>query len=444
MNRRYLQHYRETLKLGLPMVVGQVGVIVLGFADTVMVGHYDTASLAAASFVNNVFNLAIVALLGFSYGITPLIGALFARGEYEKAGREFRHALIANVSFGMALTLVMGTLYFFLDRFGQPEELLPLIRSYYLTILASVVFVAWFNAMRQFTDSLTRTSVGMWILLFGNVFNICFNYLLIFGKFGFPELGLLGAGISTLGARMAMVVVCSVYLWRRSVFAPYREGFLRARTAVADMRRIVGLSLPVSLQMGMETGTFSISAVMVGWLGTVALASYQVLMTIGTLGFMFYYSIGAAVAIRVSGFMGRGDASNVRSGAWAGYHLLLMLAAVVSLAFYLFSDSLISLFTDDEAVVVAASALILPLIAYQFGDATQVCFANALRGTARVSSMVWIAFFSYMAVGIPCSYLLGFVFCLGTKGLFYSFAVSLFMAAALFLRQFMHASRKCL
>ena len=214
MNRRYLQHYRETLKLGLPMVVGQVGVIVLGFADTVMVGHYDTASLAAASFVNNVFNLAIVALLGFSYGITPLIGALFARGEYEKAGREFRHALIANVSFGVALTLVMGTLYFFLDRFGQPEELLPLIRSYYLTILASVVFVAWFNAMRQFTDSLTRTSVGMWILLFGNVFNICFNYLLIFGKFGFPELGLLGAGISTLGARIYLFVaakrVCSL------------------------------------------------------------------------------------------------------------------------------------------------------------------------------------------------------------------------------------------
>ena len=180
----YAQHYRSTLKLGVPLCIGQIGVILVGFADTLMVGHYGTNDLASVSFVNNLFNLVIIGLLGFSYGITPIIGSLFARQKYDEAGAAFRNALIANALFGILLTVVMGCAYFFIDRFGQPDELLPIIRPYYLVILTSIVFVALFNAMRQFADSLLRPSVGMWILISGNAVNIVFNYLLIYGKCG--------------------------------------------------------------------------------------------------------------------------------------------------------------------------------------------------------------------------------------------------------------------
>lgn len=442
MGESYWKHYKATLKLGLPIVVGQLGIIVLGFADTVMIGRYDTESLASVSFVNNVFNLVVISLLGFSYGITPLVGALFARGEKEEAGRVMRSALVTNLLFGVALTAVMGVLFFFLDRFGQPEELLPTMRPYYLTILVSMVFVALMNAMRQFTDSLTRTSTAMWILLFGNAFNIVFNYLLIYGKLGFPELGALGAGISTMSARVAMVAVYAAVLLRGRSYAAYRRGFFGGRARRKELARVTKVSLPVSLQMAMETATFSFSAVMVGWIGAVELASFQVLMTMGTLGFMFYYSVGAAVAIRVSGYSGKGDRAGVRRSAWSGYHILLVMAFLASFVFYRYSGTMIGVFTDDARVAAVSAALVVPLIVYQFGDATQICFANALRGTSEVVSMMWIALVSYVLAGIPCAYLMGFPLGLGERGIFLSFSVALFLAAALFLWRFVRATRR--
>ena len=437
---RLLLHCKETLKLGIPIVVGQLGVIVLGFADTMMVGHYNTSSLAAASFVNNIFTLVTIMLMGFSYGITPLVGALFSRKEYAKAGALMRHALSANLCFGVLLVSVMTTLYFFLDCFGQPENLLPLIRPYYVVILCSMLPVVLFNVCRQFTDGIMLTSIAMWILLGGNVFNIVFNYFLIYGKAGFPELGLTGAGISTLASRVLMAVVFILLLARKKRFALYRNGFVKARTKAADILRHVRISFPVSLQMGMETGTFTFSAVMVGWIGELQMASYQVMVTMSTLGYMFYYGIGSAVAIRIASFTGLGDMSGVRRAAFSGHAILLVLALCASSAFFFFSDALVAFFTDDEAVASVYFTLIAPLILYQFCDATQVCYANALRGTSHVMPMMWIAFVSYVAIGIPCAYLLGFPLGFGETGIFYSFSISLFSAAILFLWQFIKVS----
>lgn len=441
IDKNYISHYKATIRLGLPIVVGQLGVIILGFADTMMVGHYDTHSLAAASFVNNLFTLVTIMLLGFSYGITPLVGALFSQGKFFKVGETVGNALIANSIYGILLTGIMLVLYFFIDRMGQPAELLPLIRPYYITILISMIFVVIFNVFRQFTDGIMRTSIAMWILIGGNMLNIVFNYLLIYGKFGFPEWGLLGAGISTMGSRIVMALVYALLFLSAKAFASYREGFFKGQTHPDSILTIARISTPVSLQMGMETGSFTISAIMVGWLGAIELASYQVMVTIGTLGFMFYYSIGAAIAIRISSFMGAADMKGVKMAATSGYHILLLLGAIASTVFFTLDDELISIFSDDEAVRAMAATLIAPLILYQFGDATQICFANALRGTSHVVSMIWIAFFSYMVVGIPTAYLLGFPLGFGEKGIFYSFSAGLFTAAILFYLQFRKVTR---
>lgn len=434
---RYFEHYRATLRLGVPVVIGQIGVIILGFADTMMVGHYNTPSLAAASFVNNMFTLVTIMLMGFSYGITPLVGALFSRGEFDKAGAVMRHALACNCLYGALLIAVMTVLYFFLDSMGQPESLLPLIRPYYIVVLCSMAFVVLFNVFRQFTDGIMRTQIAMWLLLGGNAFNIVFNYFLIYGKAGFPELGLLGAGLSTMTSRILMAAVFILVLLRGRSFAEYRKGFFNAATRRSDILRIAKISFPISLQMGMETGTFTFSAVMAGWLGAIQLASYQVMVTISTLGFMFYYGIGAAVAIRIAAYSGLDDEGNVRRAAYAGHHIMIAIATVASLVFFFFSDGMISLFSTDAAVIATCSALIPALILYQFGDATQICYANALRGTSRVVAMIWIAFFSYIMVGIPFSYALGFPMGFGEEGIFYSFSIALFTAAVLFLWQFL-------
>lgn len=182
----YKQHYKALLLLGLPIVVGQLGVIVLGFADTLMIGHHSTEELGAASFVNNLFTLCIIFSTGFSYGLTPVVGGFYGNRRFAEAGQALRCSLVANVLVALLLTLVMAVLYFNVERLGQPGELLPLIKPYYLVLLASLVFVMLFNGFKQFTDGITDTKTAMWILLGGNALNIVGNYILINGKLGFP------------------------------------------------------------------------------------------------------------------------------------------------------------------------------------------------------------------------------------------------------------------
>ena len=202
-----LRHHKAILRLGLPIAVGQLGVIIMGFADTMMVGRYSTGALAASSFVNSVFNLVAFLLMGYSYGLTPLVGSLFGRGCKSQAGTTLGSAVVCNLLFALLLMAVMGWGYTQLHHMGQPAEIMPLVRPYYLAVLASVPFLALFNALRQFTDGITETRTAMWALLTGNGLNILGNWLLIYGIGPFPELGLLGAGLSTLCSRVVMAVV---------------------------------------------------------------------------------------------------------------------------------------------------------------------------------------------------------------------------------------------
>lgn len=442
MASEMLSHYKATIRLSLPIALGQLGVIVMGFADTMMVGHYGTDPLAAASFVTNVFNLITFLMMGYSYGLTPLISARCGRGEKAEAGAMLKLGLGANVLFGTLLLCIMGGLYFGLHHLGQPEEILPLVRPYYLVILFSMAFVMVFNTMRQFTDGTTDTTTGMWILLTGNGLNIVGNYLLIYGVGPFPELGLLGAGIATLGARAFMAVAICCVVLRKRRYAPFREGFARERLTLLGIRRINAASLPVSLQMGMETGSFTFSAIMAGWLGAIELAVYQVMMTIGTMGFLFYYSFGAGMSIRIATFMGTNDLARVKMAARAGRNIELMLAALAALIFIVFVRPLVGLFTPDQAVTTVCIGLIVPLGLYQFSDAMQICYANALRGTGHVMSMMYTAFVSYLIIGLPASYLLSFTLGLGISGIFYAFSLGLFTAAALFFYNFRRVTRR--
>lgn len=429
-------HYAATLRLGLPIAVGQVGVIVVGFADTAMVGHYATDALAAAAFVNNLFTLVTFILMGYSYGLTPLVSGLYGCGKEEEAGGVLKNALAVGLLFCAVISGVMGVLYFFLEHMGQPSELLPLIKPYYLQGLAGMVFILLFNVLRQFCDGVTDTSVGMWALLAGNALNVLGNWLLIGGVGPFPELGLLGAGWATLAARVLMVAVLVGFLLLRKRYARFRAGFCATQVSRCEMFHINRVSLPVSIQMGLETGAFTFSAVMAGWLGAVELAAYQILVTVGTLGFLFYYSFAAGASIRVAAFVGTGDWLQVRQAERAGRHILCALAALASLGILFFASPLVSVFTDDARVLTVALAMIVPLVVYQFGDAMQICYANVLRGTGHVLSMMKVAFVSYILINTPLAYVLSFPLGLGLRGIYIAFSAGLFTAAFLFFRKY--------
>ena len=434
--RTYREHYKALFFLGLPIVIGQIGVIVLGFADTLMIGHHSTVELGAASFVNNVFNLAIIFSTGFSYGLTPVVGGLYGTHQFAPAGQALRNSLLANLMVALLLTLCMTVLYLNIENLGQPEELIPLIKPYYLVLLASLVFVMLFNGFKQFTDGITDTKTAMWILLGGNVLNIIGNYLLIYGKLGLPELGLLGAGISTLFSRIMMVLVFIIIFLRSSRFIRYKVGFFRLGWSRAIFGRLNGLGWPVAFQMGMETASFSLSAIMIGWLGTIALASHQVMLAISQFTFMMYYGMGAAVAVRVSNFRGQNDRMNVRRSAYAGFHIMLLIALIGALPIFLLRNELGGWFSDSPAVSVMVAQLIIPFIIYQFGDGLQINFANALRGIADVKPMMYIAFIAYFLISLPAGYFFGFIMDWGIIGIWMAFPFGLTTAGILYYLRF--------
>lgn len=432
----HLSHYKALFKLGMPIVIGQMGMIVLGFADTLMIGHHSTNDLAAASFVNNMFNLVIIFSTGFSYGLTPIVGALFGQGEHKRVGGALKNSLVANGLMALIVCIVMTILYLNIHRLGQPKELLPLMCPYYLILLTSLPFVLLFNAFKQFADGITDTSTPMWLLIGGNTLNIIGNWILIYGHMGFPEMGLVGAGIATLFSRIMMLLTFVYLFMQQKRYAPYRDGFQATRINKDDFSQLNKLGWPVALQMGMETASFSLATIMVGWLGAIALAAHQVMLTIGQLGYMMYYGMAAAVAIRVSYFHGQKDIQNIHRSASAGFHLILFMAACVSLPLFFLKDEIGSWFTDNDTVTLAVSQLILPFIIYQFGDGMQCNYSNALRGIADVKPVMYIAFVAYFLISLPAGYLFGFVFDWGLPGIWFSFPFGLTSAGIMFYLRF--------
>ena len=431
-----ISHYKSLLKLGIPIVIGQLGMIVLGFADTLMIGHHSTEDLAAASFVNNMFNLVIIFATGFSYGLTPIVGSLFGSGKQEAVGRTLKNALWANGLMGILLTALMTLLYANLHRLGQPEELLPLMRPYYLVLLASLIPAMLFNAFKQFADGITDTQTPMWLLIGGNALNILGNWMLIYGHLGFPEMGLLGAGIATLSSRIIILLVFIGIFLVSKRYHIYRAGFLQGKLNKPDFLQLNKLGWPVALQMGMETASFSLATIMVGWLGAIALAAHQVMLTIGQLGYMMYYGMAAAVAVRVSNFHGQKDTEAVHHASSAGFHLILLMAVIVSVPLFLLRHQIGGWFTDNAEVTLMVASLIVPFIIYQFGDGMQCNYSNALRGIADVKPVMYIAFIAYFIISLPAGYLFGFVFDWGLTGIWLSFPFGLTSAGLMFYFRF--------
>lgn len=439
---KYKENYSAIISLGIPILIGQLGTIVVGFADTIMVGRYSTEALASASFVNNLFYTANFACMGFTYGLTPLIGAMFSQGRKNTIGEILRNGVVLNLIFSLLITCVMFLFYINVDKMGQPEELLPLIRPYFLLFLVGLIPTSLFNVFAQWSYAIGNSRMPMWIILISNIANIIGNWLLIYGNLSFPEMGLNGAGISTLIARIICPIAIVAIFFGLKKYREYSQGFFNSSVSYKKQKHITLTSLPIALQLSLESGSFTFAAVVAGWLGAIELAAYQIIVIVGTLGFCIYYSMGSSVSVLVANAAGHNDKKGMRQVAFAGYHIMLTLATISSFIFIFFGRDLMTIFTDDAVVIATASTLIFPLVLYQLGDATQINFSNALRGTSNVMPMLWIALVCYVIVGVPATYLLAIPASLGIFGIILSFSIPLFLAGALFLYFFMKTTKK--
>jgi len=293
-----------------------------------------------------------------------------------------------------------------------------------------------FNAYKQFSDGVQDTSMPMWIMVASNVFNLIGNWLLIFGHCGLPEMGLLGAGIATLLSRLLQLALMAGAFHFTKRYDIYREDFPKSMLTKADQRELHRLGWPVALQMGMEAASFSISATYAGWLGTNELAAHQVVITISHFFFMLYYGLSAAVAVRVSYYRGAGELEQTRKVAASGVHLCWFIALLQGIPLFLLRHKVGFLFTPSTEVAAFVALIIIPFLIFQFGDALQSTYANALRGMARVKAMVWIAFVAYILISLPLGYIFGFVCGWGLLGIWLAFPFGLTTAGLLYYREF--------
>lgn len=427
-----MQKIREILKIGLPIMLGQACVIILAFADNIMIGWHSVDELAASSFVNNVMNLFILTELGFATGMTPMIGADNGTGNIKGIGITVKNGLVTNGIIGGISIILLTIIYFCLDHFGQAPELMPYIKPYFAIIGISTLFALGFNVLKQFTDGICRPMISMTLLMIGNLLNIFGNWVLIYGKLGFPEMGLTGAGISTLVSRVLILLVFIVFIFKSKKMNEYARAIKEALLSRGEMKTVFKMGYPVGIQMALESSTFTFAAVMAGWLGVIQLAAHQVVITISQLFFLMMQGLSFAVSILVSNAFGRKDLGSVREYARKGYFMTLGISATLSALLYCFRYQAAGIFTDSPEVSAMAVSLFFLLFAYQFGDGLQLCFANVLRGIQDVKPIMYAAFVSYYLIAIPSAYVLGFKTSLSIHGIWLGFPIGLTLAGIFF------------
>lgn len=418
-------------------MIGQLGVILVGFVDNIMVGNYGTNELAAASFVNGVINLAFVIALGYTYGLTPLVASSFAKAD-GRLKSLLNSGTLANCIFGLILTLIMGLILINIKSLGQPDELISLIKPYYFIQLVSIIPVIIFNGYKQFVDGVGRTNVSMSAIISSNIFNIIFNYLLIFGKLGFPELGLLGAGISSLLARiLALLILLYRVHFSKSFTKIFNENQVVSGKICGNiLKKITHLGTPSAIQMGFEAGSFSIAVILVGWIGSIELAAHQIINTVGTLGFMMFYGMSAAVMIRIGYFYESKRTVEIRKIVHSGIALQLLMVLSLVILLILLRNHLGKIFTQDNDVIELVSILAIPLATYQLFDMLQILFSNVLRGLQDVKFTARAAAFCYIVLTISLAYLFGFIFEWGVEGVWWAFPVGFSTLASLLILRF--------
>lgn len=434
-------HIKAISLLGLPIVVGQLGVIVQGMADTIMVGQYGTPELSASALVNNIYNFIIFFLLGISYATTPITGAAFGKGDHNEVSRSLKESLSVNLIFSGIIMILLTWLYFNLDILGQPQHLMPLVRPYYLILMLSLPFLAGFNALKQFAEAVGHTTLPMRVMIVSNILNIVLNALLIYGIAGMPEWGLFGAGMATFIARVFLFAAMMFAVFHGKKFKLWTRKSQHSSTTRMGCTHMAMVGFPIAIQLCLESASFNIAGMFMGWIGDIQLAAHQVMCSISTLIFMIQYGIGAAAAIRISQFRGRGEWSDVKRTVHSAWALAILFAIVSVGAIAIFCHPITSIFTSDLRVQTLCYSLLPAFVLYQFGDCTQIIFSNSLRALEAVGRMLLYAIIAYLLVSIPMSYLLGIHLGFGAEGVWYGIPFGLTTAGLLFIYEFRRKTR---
>lgn len=438
----YIPVYRKNLTLAVPVIFSQIGQITVNLVDSIMVGHIGTTELAAASFAINVFHVGMLFGLGITIGMTPLVGHSKNRKDKDTRGSWFKNGILVNFIASIFLCAAMSSVALFMNRMGQSKEVVQLAIPFYLIHVSSLIPLMLFFSFKQFFEGIGNTKIAMVITIIINLINILLNYLLIYGKLGFPAMGLNGSGYASLFSRLIMPVIFLLVVLRKPSFRIYLTEAIHASYNKLKIKRIISIGLPIGLQMVIEILSFSLGAIMLGWISKESLAGHQVAISMVAMTYMISFGLASGTTIRVSHAFGDHDRNELKQAIFASLHLVIAFMSMMGLLFILLRNQLPLLFTSDPEVIKVAATLLVLGAFFQIFDGMQVVLLGALRGMADVKIPMLLAFFSYIIVSLPVSYLLSFVFNFGYSGVWIGFVFGLSTAAVLFGFRLKHQVRK--
>jgi len=427
--KKYTQEFPKNIKIAVPVMIGQVGQILVGLVDNIMVGKLGAASLAAVSLGNAVFAIAISLAIGFSLSITPLIAESDGKKDTDSGSKIFKDGVWFCVIVGLLLYGLIKVIQPFLHHFNQPEEVVRLTTPYLNIVGISIIPFTIFMAFKQFSDGMSATKYAMIATIAGNAINIILNYALIYGKWGFPRLELEGAALGSLISRILMLVLLIVILRGKEKYLPYFKNFFKQIFSTTAISNILNLGFPVALQMLFEFGFFSSSIFLSGSLSTQDQAANQIALNLASMAFMIAIGLGVTATIRVGNQVGKGNFKELIRIVRSILLLVFVLELVLAIFFMSTHTFLPKIYINDGEVIRIASQLLIIVAWFQLSDGFQVTLLGVLRGLQDVNVPTVIIFISYWCIGFPICYTLGKAENLGAYGIWLGLLVGLFASS---------------
>lgn len=438
----YYQHIRNSIYLAFPIMLSQLGHVVVGVADSLMVGRLGTEELAAVSLSNSFFNFVLLFGIGLSYGITPLISSSKGENKNKSIGVILYNGLLINFLFAVFLSFILIISKFILLELDQNKNVLELTFPYLDVIAISLIPLMIFQTFKQYIEGLGFTKQPMVISVVANVLNIVLNYLLIFGVGGFPRLEVLGAGYASLISRVFMMFCIIIYVLQTKKFNNFinQLNFLSIKRKIIN--KILAIGVPSGFQFVFEIGSFSIAAVMIGWFGAEALASHQIALNLASITYMIATGISASSMISLGYFYGKKNYSDLKKSGYANFIIVSIMMGIFGMLFILFRKELPTFYIDDPDVIILASNLIIIAALFQIPDGIQSVGLGVLRGIRDTKVPTLVTFVAYWIIAIPLCYFLGITKNYGPIGIWIGLMVGLWIAAIFHLLRFSYITKK--
>lgn len=428
---RFKDESRILFRIGIPVVIGNLLQISMSVVDTLMAGNLSPRDLAAVAVGGSLFMPVMMLGGGILMGLSPIVAQHYGRRELHLIGKSTRQALWLSLMLSVPAIFLLRNTHVVLNFMDVDPEIIPLTLGYMDAISWGVPFLFFYMALRYFNEGISVTKPAMYVGFIGLLFNIFWNYTLMFGHFGFPRLGAVGTGYASAIVMLVMFAGLLVYTWRREAyqrFALFKQVRLPEWTYIGELLRV---GTPIGVSMTMEVTMFAVVGLIMGSLGTFAVAAHQIALNFASVTFMLAFGLSAAITVRVGQVYGRSGMKMARFSGFSGIAVSVAFMAFTALMMYLLPNQIVSLYTSDANLREIAVTLIYMAAIFQVSDGLQVSGSGALRGLKDTKVPMIVNLIAYWIIGLPLGYYFGILLEWGPQGLWIGLIAGLSVAAIL-------------